>query len=347
MRGEEVDALSRELQVPAHQIARWREEFLSAGTDALKARARGPDRGRLRAAQAKVGELAMQVEILQELFQKRAAPASSGDAAALLVSHSGTPRPLALVCRTIGLARSSAYAARRPLPLASAKRGPRSSTSDDELLARIREILDDATFSGEGHRKVWARLRRRHGIRVSRKRVLRLMRGAGLLAPARRRWTQTPEEGWAWVFVAIDHRSLEPWARVRKRGDRFAALEPVLEGVRSHFGGCALNIARGLALRHDHGPQYVSDHFQGELRWLGITDSPAFVREPEGNGMAEWFIKQLKEQILWCERFATVEEADRAVREFCRRFREEWIVERLGYRTPAEAYAAFIAERAA
>jgi len=289
------------------------------------------------------------------------------------VSHSGTPRPLALVCRTIGLARSSAYAARRPLPLASAKRGPRSATSDDELLARIREILDDATFSGEGHRKVWARLRRRHGIRVSRKRVLRLMRGAGLLAPARRRWThtrgahrgtiipaapntlwgtdatttQTTEEGWAWVFVAIDHRSLEPWARVRKRGDRFAALEPVLEGVRSHFGGCALNIARGLALRHDHGPQYVSDHFQGELRWLGITDSPAFVREPEGNGMAEWFIKQLKEQILWCERFATVEEADRAVREFCRRFREEWIVERLGYRTPAEAYAAFIAERAA
>ncbi len=74
MRGEEVDALSRELQVPAHQIARWREEFLSAGTDALKARARGPDRGRLRAAQAKVGELAMQVEILQELFQKRGLP---------------------------------------------------------------------------------------------------------------------------------------------------------------------------------------------------------------------------------------------------------------------------------
>jgi len=74
MRGEEVDALSRELQVPAHHIARWREEFLAAGTDALKARARGPDRGRLRAAQAKVGELAMQVEILQDLFQKRGLP---------------------------------------------------------------------------------------------------------------------------------------------------------------------------------------------------------------------------------------------------------------------------------
>lgn len=77
MRGEEVDALSRELRVPAHQIARWREEFLAAGTDALKARARGPDRGRLRAAQANVGELAMQVEILQDLFQKRGLPLPS------------------------------------------------------------------------------------------------------------------------------------------------------------------------------------------------------------------------------------------------------------------------------
>ena len=289
------------------------------------------------------------------------------------MSPRGEPRPLALVCRTIGLARSSAYAARRPLPPATAKRGPRTVSSDDELLAAIRLILADAAFTGEGHRKVWARLRRRHGLRASRKRVLRLMRGAGLLVPTRRRWThtsgahrgtiipaapdalwgtdattvETTAEGWAWVFVAIDHRTLEPWAAVRKRGDRFAALEPVLEGVRSHFGGCALNIARGLALRHDHGPQYVSDYFQGELRWLGITDSPAFVREPEGNGMAEWFIKQLKEQVLWCERFATVAEADAAVRAFCKKFRDEWIVERLGYRTPAEAYAAFIAERAA
>ena len=77
LRGEDVDLLSRELRVPAHQIARWREEFLSAGTDALKARARGPDRGRLRATQATVGELTMQVEILRELFQKRGLPLPS------------------------------------------------------------------------------------------------------------------------------------------------------------------------------------------------------------------------------------------------------------------------------
>ncbi len=76
LRGEDVDALSRELRIEAHRIARWREEFLAAGSAALKARAeaRAPDRAALRDAQAKVGQLTMQVKILQELFQKRGLP---------------------------------------------------------------------------------------------------------------------------------------------------------------------------------------------------------------------------------------------------------------------------------
>jgi transposase InsO family protein len=53
-----------------------------------------------------------------------------------------------------------------------------------------------------------------------------------------------------------------------------------------------------LQARHDHGSQYVSDHFQEELKFLGITPSPAFVREPEGNGVAERFIRALKEQLF-------------------------------------------------
>jgi putative transposase len=51
--------------------------------------------------------------------------------------------------------------------------------------------------------------------------------------------------------------------------------------------GFAKDIACGLALRHDHGSQYVSHDFQKELRFLGIEGSPAFVRAPEGNGCAE------------------------------------------------------------
>src|SRR5437764_10775391 len=67
-------------------------------------------------------------------------------------------------------------------------------------------------------------------------------------------------------------------------------------------------LAPGLLARHDHGSQYVSDYFQDELKFLEITSSPAFVREPEGNGVAERFIRTLKEQLLWVRTFDTVEE---------------------------------------
>lgn len=56
----------------------------------------------------------------------------------------------------------------------------------------------------------------------------------------------------------------------------------------------------------------MSDDFQAELRFLGITSSPAFVRAPEGNGVAERFIRTLKEQLLWVRTFHTVEDLRRA-----------------------------------
>ena len=46
-------------------------------------------------------------------------------------------------------------------------------------------LLDRSPFAGEGHRKVWARLRVLDGLRVGRDRVLRLMRENALLSPHR------------------------------------------------------------------------------------------------------------------------------------------------------------------
>jgi transposase InsO family protein len=93
-------------------------------------------------------------------------------------------------------------------------------------------------------------------------------------------------------------------------------LEPIRQGVRCHFGAFAKDAARGLSVRHDHGSQYMSDHFQKELAFLGIESSPAFVRAPEGNGYAERFIRTLKENLLWVQTFDTVEQLRRALIEF-------------------------------
>ena len=114
-------------------------------------------------------------------------------------------------------------------------------------------------------------------------------------------------EGQAAVFVAVDHCSAEcVGIHAHARATRFEALEPIRQGVRRCFGGFAQDSARGLAVRHDHGSQYMSDAFQKELRFLGIESSPAFVRAPEGNGCAERFIRTLKENLLWVRSFDTV-----------------------------------------
>jgi hypothetical protein len=55
---------------------------------------------------------------------------------------------------------------------------------DAALLDAIRAVLAGSPFHGEGHRKVWARLRVA-GVRTSKRRVLRLMREHDLLAPSR------------------------------------------------------------------------------------------------------------------------------------------------------------------
>jgi transposase InsO family protein len=80
----------------------------------------------------------------------------------------------------------------------------------------------------------------------------------------------------------------------------------------------------------------MSDDFQHELSFLGMTSSPSFVREPEGNGGAERFIRTLKENLLWVRHFATVVELIEALREFRRRYNEQWLIERHGYRPPAQ-----------
>ena len=266
------------------------------------------------------------------------------------------------VTRVWRVARATIYRHRhRADAVQRRKPGPQGAMSDEDLAGEIRQLLQASPFHGEGYRKLWARLRFA-GIRTSRRRVLRLMREHGLLAHQRAgrprgsrahdgtittervdlMWgtdltSVTTGEGQAAVFIAVDHGSAEcVGVHASRSADRFEALEPIRQAVRERFGAFAKGIAHGLALRHDHGSQYVSHHFQAEVRCLGIESSPAFVREPEGNGCAERFIRVLKENLLWIRRFATIEELRLALLAFQQTYNQSWIIERHGYRTPAQ-----------
>jgi len=74
LRGESLDLLARETGQPAGRIASWREEFLAAGREGLKSRPLPAEERALQEAQRKIGELSMQVDILEALLEKKGHP---------------------------------------------------------------------------------------------------------------------------------------------------------------------------------------------------------------------------------------------------------------------------------
>ena len=269
---------------------------------------------------------------------------------------------LARTCRVWQVARSTVYCQRQPSDEPRRRPGPQGPCSDEALVGHIRTVLQDSPFHGEGYRKVWARLRYR-GLRTSPRRVLRVMRAHALLAPGRRGnphgpkahdgtiisecidtlWgtdmttTLTRHDGQVAIFVAVDHCSAEcVGIHAATHGTRFEALEPIRQGVRAHFGAFGQDAAHSLRLRHDHGSQYMSQVFQDEIAFLGLESSPAFVREPQGNGCTERFIRTLKENLLWIRTFGTVEELRVALLEFKDTYNAPWLIGRHGYKTPAQ-----------
>jgi hypothetical protein len=230
-----------------------------------------------------------------------------------------------LICAALRAPRSSVYAVRvAPAPATGGKRGPKTGRTDEELLAAIRAVLAACPFHSEGHRKVHCRLRAQ-GIRVGRKRVLRLMGAHHRLVPSRPRHVHgdpahggtiittrpdemwgtdatrfsTEREGWCWCFGAVDHYTTEVMGwHVAQVGDRGAALEPIRQGMTTAFGSIAPQVALGVALRHDWDSQYTANTFVNEIKCWGFTDTPAFGGEPECNGCAERFMRTLKEQCL-------------------------------------------------
>ena len=272
------------------------------------------------------------------------------------------------VCRSWERSRSALYGRRtrcekRQSADTPARPGPKPKHSDEALLSAIRSDLNRSPFTGEGHRKVHASLRILDGVRVARKRVLRIMRENRLLSPHRVRqgapklheghivtlspnvmWGTdgarvfTLDDGWVWIFSAVEHWNAEcvGW-HVCKVGSRFAALEPISQGLQQIYGSVDAEAARGLSLRMDHGSQYLSDHFQKQIRFWGITPSFGFVEEPETNGVAERFNRTLKEQAIHGRIFHNLEEVRAAVRDFVEVYNPEWRLEKLGFQTPVEA----------
>ena len=213
------------------------------------------------------------------------------------------------VCTIWGVARSSFYDARRqevqPPERPAGRRGPKPALGDEDLLAAIRRDLARSPWAGEGHRKVWARLRVIDGIRVGRTRVLRSMGENGLLSPHRRPpgpandhdgaiTTAAPNVMWGADGAVIPDgrgRQRHPVHRRRALERRVSAgtspgkatvMPPPRHWHWPSAGSSAPStpLPRVGAVAPKKGA-FMSRHFQNQLTFFGVAPSFAFVREPE------------------------------------------------------------------
>jgi putative transposase len=253
--------------------------------------------------------------------------------------------PTTALCRSLGISTSSFYEWRHR----KAEPSPRAR-ADAALTERIRKIHTQSRRT-YGAPRIHAELRLGEDIRVSRKRVARLMRLAGIEGVYRRRRrgctrrdpgaelaqdlvnrrfdVEGPDQ--LWVSDVTEHPTdagkvylavvLDAWSR-RVIGWSIA------DHIRSELVVDALQMAiwrrrppEGETICHtDHGSQYTSWAFGRRLRAAGLLGSMGSIGDCFDNSMAESFFGTLQLELLDRHHWETRDQLASAIFEYVEAF---------------------------
>jgi putative transposase len=262
--------------------------------------------------------------------------------------------PVRVLCRCLGVTRSGYYAwsRRRPSPRA---------IRDLHLMHRLRLVHAI-------HRRVYGRPRlhralRDVGVRISPKRVARLMREAGLVAQGRRRYRVTTDSAHAWPVApnqlarhfapGLPHRVWAAditavWTRagwcylavVLDLGSRRVVGWAMRSSLETELVRAALHVALGgrpaPRMHHsDRGSQYASHNYRALLDASGITVSMSRVGNCWDNAPVESFFSSLKAELVSAASWTTADEAEIAVADYLRFYNHHRLHSALDYRSPA------------
>jgi putative transposase len=262
---------------------------------------------------------------------------------------------LPLLLKIADIPRSTFYDHRRRLQLPD-RRAP--------LKEAIRQVFEDAR-GAYGHRRVLAVLLR-HGWRVSKKTVLKLMRDLGLRCPVRKRRKYNSFRGE--VGAAADNVLNRQFATTAKHtkwttdvteftiGTVKVYLSPVLDlydnrvisavagpspsvkmvtdGLRDAIG--VLQPGEKPLVHSDQGFQYRHPHWQDELRSAGLTQSMSRKGTCLDNAVIESFFSHLKEEWFRIQRPGTLDEFHAGLTDYLQWWNTTRIQQRLGYLSPDE-----------
>jgi len=255
-------------------------------------------------------------------------------------------RKAAVVARVLQISRQAIY--RTPKPRRPPQRRPRQGPVEQAIVETARENPTD------GYRMVWALTRRKLGVAVNRKRVLRVMREQKLIQRRRRELRRrrpgffrverpdqlwhldtsavwVAEHGWCYLMAAIDccTREIVGWSlELRCRADESIAL--VERAARSQ------GIVPGeLVLGTDNGSAFTARRFKAVLSGLGIAHRRGGYRDPESQAFIESWFGKLKQRLIWRSEFETLDQAREAIGAYVDAYHDR-PHSGLDYRTPKE-----------
>jgi len=218
--------------------------------------------------------------------------------------------------------------------------------TDGALTAVIHAVHGDARGT-YGARRVHAELTLGRRICVSRRRVERLMRAAGLQGVHRRRWRRDGGRQPAvfddhvqrvfvadrpdrlWVTDITQHRSAEGWvycAAVIDVYSRRCVGWSIADHLRTELIVDALDMARwrrnptGTILHSDRGAQFTSWLFGSRLREAGLMGSMGKVASAYDNALMESFWGSMQIELLDRRAWATRAELGQAIFEWIEGF---------------------------
>jgi putative transposase len=259
------------------------------------------------------------------------------------------------LCRRYGVSRAGFYRAQR--------RGPSAHAAQDRQLAAEITRLFAAHHDRYGSPRLH-QLLRRAGWRVSRRRVARLMREAGLRARAgrgirpkarlRRQYAQHPNRlwttrverpnqvwvgditylrvgtGWRYLAVVMDQYSRRVLAWTLTRWRTAAVTCDVLTRA---MRACRGSGGAGVIFHSDRGSEYMGAPFCTHVARLGFVQS-ASVRGPADNAHMESFFHSLKAELTRGVVFAGDGHLRRELAQYVRYYNTTRLHSSLGYHSP-------------